>query len=44
MSHRLTFFTLPTARADALLCRVVFVRVVLFCVWFCVLHVQQASF
>ena len=30
MSHRLTFFTLPTARADPLLCWVVFVRVV-FC-------------
>ena len=33
MSHRLTFFTLPTARADPLLRWVVFVRVG-FCLFF----------
>ena len=38
MSHRLTFFTLPTARAVPLLCWVVVVCVLVVCVWFCVLH------
>ena len=37
MSHRFTFFTLPTARAVPLLCLVVFVRVVflLLCLVLC---------
>ena len=47
MSHRFTFFTLPTACAVSccvgLFCLLVFL-VGFVCVWFCILHVRQASF
>ena len=47
MSHRFTFFTLPTACAVSccvgLFCLLVFF-VCFGCVWFLVLHVRQAFF
>ena len=46
MSHRFTFFTLPTACAVS--CWVGVFRLLVFCcfgcVWFLVLHVRQAFF